>query len=176
MHEEVPKNMREGKRYVKEEMVLMYKHVICIVPKYQEGFLSQICTYEGNFPSVMKTKQLIDLYCLLYASDFQGRSNASRKILGVRKNPPIIVSLSESLVAFPVPIPNYKDLMWIIDFNFECHQISPKLCEIVFENNLTQYVALSEEALKFRKAQACQLLYAVNARHNLKRFFKPEFE
>lgn len=156
--------------------ILTFFDPIALVPKYKDEYLTEMWTYQGIYPSKLRTTKLIDEFCIRYGADLKGRENAARKCLGIKKRPPIIISHEYELAAIQAPMPHYRDPIWIIDLDFDCQPVEPKLCKLLFKNNLALTVALSEETLKNKKAQALQLLYEIKYCQKRRRLYQQVLE
>lgn len=145
------------------ELLLQERAIIAIGPYYDGENSSMIYTHHGHFCCKETVEQLLEWCCLLYAASFEGRLNASRERLGIRKNPPILVSESLGIVAFQVPSPDNLGTIWIFDLDYEIKSQDSSHCELIFQDDLTFLIALSEKAVGWRKGKALELHRVISA-------------
>ncbi|SOB90729.1 ComK protein [Ureibacillus xyleni] len=139
------------------QMILMKHENLCIVPHYEGKISSIIYTKNESFKLEEKVDTVINLYCLQFASNLNGRIQASRERFGFIKKPPIVISELNSIVAMQLPVPHYSESMWIFDLSFGVEELN-KQSEIEFQNGLKFKIPLSKTAVMHRKLNAFQLV------------------
>lgn len=145
--------------YTDDIRFLLENSPIAIAPCLDGMHSSIIYAHEGDFYSKIKVSKLLDLYCLKYGSSLEGRLSASRKILGIIKNPPICIS-SSGIIGIQLPCQFGKGIVWVIDLGFTIEQKHRKKSVLVFDNNFEITVYLSSDAIRIRKARAIEVLHA----------------
>lgn len=143
---------------INEIHVLKNFKTFAIAPFYNEVYSSQIHTYSGTFDSRKTIKELMDHYCIHFGADFNGRLKAARKILNIKKNPPVIISEELEINAFQLPLVDYLEPLWVTDLEFDTHPIDQQHSEIEFKNGTKFLVRLSEDKIIKKRHQAIVLL------------------
>ncbi|WP_366519771.1 competence protein ComK [Lysinibacillus endophyticus] len=77
----------------------MLNETLCLVPHYEGKISSIIYTKDESFKFEEKVETIINSYCLQYASNLQGRIQASRERFSFIKNPPINVNVNMYIFA-----------------------------------------------------------------------------
>lgn len=146
----------------------MMNEKLCLVPHYDGKISSIIYTNNESFEFEEKVDMVINSYCLQFASNLNGRIQASRERFSFIKKPPIVISELNTIVAMQLPVLHYSESMWIFDLSFEVVEID-KQCEIKFQNGLKFKIPLSKNAVMDRKRNAYQLVVeclTIQKKHN----------
>lgn len=130
-----------------------------IVPFYDGIHLSKVYTSRGNFLSKLSVGELVDNYCMVFGSSLQGRIHATRKKLGFKKNPPILVT-PLGHVGIQVPTICRKEIIWVLRLDFKIVKHDSQGCVLVFDDNFELHVPLGKSALDSKKARGYDVLMA----------------
>ncbi|WP_170148480.1 competence protein ComK [Ureibacillus endophyticus] len=139
------------------QKILMLNETLCLVPHYEGKISSIIYTKDESFKFEEKVETIINSYCLQFASNLQGRIQASRERFSFIKNPPIVISELNTIVAMQLPVLHYPESMWILDLSFNVEKTN-KQSVIEFHNGLNFKIPLSKNAVMDRKRNAYQLV------------------
>lgn len=133
---------------------------IIIAPYYDGEHSSIIITKHQSIYSKWTVDEVLSHYCLMFGSSLEGRKEAARRQLGFIKNPPILVSETDKIVAVQFPSEQYKgESIWLFDLNFHIKELNSNKCAIYFGKQISFIVPLSKEAIKRRKTRAIELFY-----------------
>lgn len=139
---------------------------IAVTPHFDGEHSSIIYTNLGGLKSKGTTDDVIRQYCLNFGASLEGRQMASRKLLGITKTPPILISERLGIVGMELPTYNALDKTWVFDLSFnieECGSYSL----LRFNNGLRIEVGLKEAAVRYRREKALHLLYTKVPFHDL---------
>lgn len=145
---------------ISEIDVMKNFNVFAIAPFYNEVHSSQILTYDyGNYASVKNVYQLLDDICIYFGSDLNGRLKSARRILRIRKNPPLVISEEREIVAMQLPCAGFREPLWAIDMGFDVKPVDKNHCYVIFRNHERFLIRLSAEKVWERRRLALALLY-----------------
>lgn len=136
---------------------------VLITPFYDGVHASMIYTKNGMMKSKGTVDQIIHKLCLEFGSTLKGRQKASRKMLKIKKNPPIVISERLGIVGMPLPCVRYKENAWVFDLNFDTY-CNDTFSELRFNENLKFHVNLSKAAVEERLSKAHKLDYRIKSK------------
>lgn len=142
--------------FEEEIQFLTSGNVIAVTPHHDGTHLSIIHTHQGILHSKGTEEDIINRYCNEYGSSLEGRRQGSRKLLDIKKRPPVIISERLQLVAMQLPAYNTIGTVYILDLKFT---IQPHLSysELIFTNGFKLKVGLKKSAVNDHKAKAFEL-------------------
>lgn len=80
-------NHRKEKILLNYYNTIPYERILAIIPDYQDNHLSKIITTDGVIRSKKNTNNIMDDICKSYGASLQGKMNAAKDLLEMRKNP-----------------------------------------------------------------------------------------
>ena len=157
-----------------EEQIFMDHRILAIAPYYHEKYASVIHTTNAQHFSTDSGTKNIELYCLLNGSSLEGRKHSSRKRYKDVKNPSIIVSELNAIVAFQVPGPNFLDTIWICDVATAVIESTPDNGSVItLSNQAKLYSPLAASLVEKRRKKALRLLYSLAYLYFQRNFSNP---
>lgn len=133
---------------------------IAVAPHHDGTHLSIIYTHEGILKSTASEDEVCNHYCVYYGSSIEGRRQASRSLLEVKKRPPIIISEIHKQVAIQLPCFDTIGTVYVFDLRFRVEQ-HLSYSELVFSNGLRIQVKLTKSAIIYHKAKALDLRHTI---------------
>lgn len=149
--------------FEKEVHFFLSNSKVLITPNYDGVHASRIYTYNGTMDSKGTVDDIIRALCLEFGSTLKGRQKASRKMLGISKNPPIIISEKLEIVGMPLPY-GYRGNAWVFDLDFKAYSKDTS-CELRFKETLKIDINLSKDAVEARHGKALHLAYRNRAKN-----------
>lgn len=137
--------------------LLKNKQIISIAPHYDGTHSSIVLTHQGSLYRREYVEDLMEQLCRYFGSTLEGRKNATRHKLNVRKNPPIIISEILQVGAFEIPnIDN--EPMWIFDLQYKIKELKNG-SQLLYDGQLPIYTSLSENVVNNRKRNVIHMLH-----------------
>lgn len=137
--------------------LLKSRKIIAVAPHYDGIHSSIVYTHQGSLYKREFADEVIDDLCRYFGSTLDGRKNATRHKLNLRKNPPLLLSEILQACAFEIPDKN-QELIWIIDLNYEIEQVKNG-CELIFGDHVRIYTSLSVNSVNNRRQKAIQMVH-----------------
>ena len=101
-------------------------------------------TYLVNKNSV----EIIDDSCKYFGSNFKGRQEGTKYMLGIIYKRPIIIEESRNIIFFPTSSPRYNNCYWVSFNNIKSCEKYNKYSKIKFTNNYLLELKISYESLQ----------------------------
>lgn len=104
-----------------------------------------------------KAYEIMESSCEYYGSSYQGRVDASKKILNSNYKVPVLVEDSESIVFFPTKSSLLEDCCWINHNYIDSYEKDDKTTKITFKNKETINFDISKLSLENQISRSCKL-------------------
>ncbi|MGX6442302.1 competence protein ComK [Neobacillus sp. K501] len=102
---------------------------------YGSKIYSQIFEVEDVFLSPFKPLDIIRKSCEYFGSDYEGRKNGTRQLMGITHKSPIAIDPTNRIFFFPTTSPNRQECIWISNEHIDTYErISPQETLITFHN------------------------------------------
>nr|WP_077912851.1 competence protein ComK [Listeria grayi] len=89
-------------------------YTMVILPKRSgEEIFSEIYEIGSSFISKFTPFEIIKTSCKFFGSNFEGRKDGTKHLIGITHKPPIIIDAMNLIYAFPTTSPSKNDCAWI---------------------------------------------------------------
>lgn len=103
---------------------------------YGSKIYSEIFEVEDEFLSPFKPLDIIKNSCEYYGSDYEGRRNGTKQLVGYAHKIPIAIDPTNRIFFFPTTSPSRQECIWISHEHVKDYaRISPQETLIHFNNN-----------------------------------------
>lgn len=103
---------------------------------YGSKIYSEIFEVEDEFLSPFKPLDIIRNSCEYYGSDYEGRRNGTKQLVGYAHKIPIAIDPTNRIFFFPTTSPNRQECIWISHEHVKDYErINPQETLIHFNNN-----------------------------------------
>lgn len=103
---------------------------------YGSKIYSEIFEVEDKFLSPFKPLDIIRSSCEYYGSDYEGRRNGTKLLVGYAHKIPIAIDPTNRIFFFPTTSPNRQECIWISHEHVKDYdRINPQETLILFNNN-----------------------------------------
>lgn len=102
---------------------------------YGSKIYSKIIEVEDVYLSPFKPLDIIKKSCEYFGSDYEGRKNGTRQLMGITHKSPIAIDPTNRIFFFPTTSPNRPECIWISNEHIDTYdRISPQETLITFHN------------------------------------------
>jgi competence protein ComK len=103
---------------------------------YGSKVYSEIFEVEDEFLSPFKPLDIIRNSCEYYGSDYEGRRNGTKQLVGYAHKIPIAIDPTNRIFFFPTTSPSRQECIWISHEHVKDYdRINPQETVILFNNN-----------------------------------------
>ncbi len=103
---------------------------------YGSKIYSEIFEVEDVFLSPFKPLDIIRNSCEYYGSDYEGRRNGTKQLVGYAHKIPIAIDPTNRIFFFPTTSPNRQECIWISHEHIKDYdRVNPQETLILFNNN-----------------------------------------
>ncbi|MFJ5760064.1 competence protein ComK [Neobacillus sp. NPDC093182] len=103
---------------------------------YGSKIYSEIFEVEDEFLSPFKPLDIIRNSCEYYGSDYEGRRNGTKQLVGYAHKIPIAIDPTNRIFFFPTTSPSRQECIWISHEHVKDYdRINPQETVILFNNN-----------------------------------------
>jgi competence protein ComK len=103
---------------------------------YGSKIYSEIFEVEDEFLSPFKPLDIIRKSCEYYGSDYEGRRNGTKQLVGYAHKIPIAIDPTNRIFFFPTTSPNRQECIWISHEHVKDYdRVNPQETLILFNNN-----------------------------------------
>jgi len=131
---------------LKCDSYLINHETLALEPVFVDGYQSRIVTVHGVYLSKMSIKSLLEEACIRFASTFDGRIKAIRKLMEYQHKPPLLINPGE-VGAVPTISHTRQECVWLFNDHFQVKMLSRNKSEIVFSNGYSIQVDVSKHVL-----------------------------
>ena len=115
-----------------------------------------------------KCLDIIDESCIYYGSSYQGRKDATKKLLDVNIKPPIIIEETHKIIFFPTRSPKSNECIWISYNNLKSYEKIKKITRLTFNNDKKFDIPVTYEIIDNQVNRSMKLEKKMNDISNLK--------
>ena len=103
---------------------------------YGSKIYSEIFEVEDEFLSPFKPLDIIRNSCEYYGSDYEGRRNGTKQLVGYAHKIPIAIDPTNRIFFFPTTSPSRQECIWISHEHVKDYErVNPQETLILFNNN-----------------------------------------
>lgn len=103
---------------------------------YGSKIYSEIFEVEDEFLSPFKPLDIIRNSCEYYGSDYEGRRNGTKQLVGYSHKLPIAIDPTNRIFFFPTTSPSRQECIWISHEHVKDYErVNPQETLILFNNN-----------------------------------------
>lgn len=103
---------------------------------YGSKIYSEIFEVEDEFLSPFKPLDIIRNSCEYYGSDYEGRRNGTKQLVGYAHKIPIAIDPTNRIFFFPTTSPSRQECIWISHEHVKDYErVNPQETVILFNNN-----------------------------------------
>ncbi|WP_254782349.1 competence protein ComK [Bacillus sp. OK048] len=125
---------------------------------YGSKIYSEIFEVEDKFLSPFKPLDIIKNSCEYYGSDYEGRRNGTKRLVGYAHKIPITIDPTNRLFFFPTTSPNSQECIWISQEHVKkCIRTNPQETLILFNNNQSYTFPVSCRSIMTQLERAAHL-------------------
>lgn len=139
--------------------LVLEKNALVISPHYNGIHSSIVYTHQGSISLEETVNEAMNQICTKFGSTLQGRIDATRNALRVRKKPPIIVSSDFRIVAIPYPSHIPGEDLWVLTENFKIVENGESSCKIILDDQLSLDIPRTRESVEKQRIRAIQVLH-----------------
>lgn len=154
--------MREGK----DNSNLINKETLLLEPVFIDKVKTRIFTIHGIYYSNKSPLELLENACILYASTFEGRQKALRKLMNYSVKPPLLIE-PPGLGAFPTMSYRRVECVWIFNHPFYVDELEKGKSIVHFMNGTSVTVHTSKNVLlkQHQRLHTSLNIYSMNHRN-----------
>lgn len=131
--------LRQIEEYEVNPYTMFIKPVV-----YGSKIYSQIFEVEDVFLSPFKPLDIIKKSCEYFGSDYEGRKNGTRQLIGITHKCPIAIDPTNRIFIFPTTSPNRGECIWISHEHVDTYdRIAPQETLITFHNKQSYKIPVS---------------------------------
>lgn len=124
-----------------------------------------ILDFHGRSGYICNDKKIIEKICLAYASTLEGREEYSRKVLSIKRLPPVLVDRQSELLYFACYDHDAKEYKYFNDYEIEfVKNINRTHVEVHFRNGTIKRYACSYHSMSVQRTRCKNLLHTSNQR------------
>lgn len=111
---------------------------------YGSKIYSEIFEVEDEFLSPFKPLDIIRNSCEYYGSDYEGRRNGTKQLVGYSHKLPIAIDPTNRIFFFPTTSPSRQECIWISHEHVKDYErVNPQETLILFNNNQSYKFSVS---------------------------------
>jgi competence protein ComK len=117
--------------------------------EYGSKIYSQINEVNNEFISPFKPLEIIKNSCNYFGSDYEGRRNGTRQLIGYTHKIPIAIDPTNRIFFFPTTSPTRQECIWISHEQVKAlDRISPKETLLTFRNKQSCTIPVSYRSIR----------------------------
>lgn len=124
---------------------LIDRHALSLEAYFIGEHKSKITTTKGVYYSKMSVHEILDKVCIRYGSSFQGRKDATKKLMKYNKSP--IVIKPNEITAFPTKSIDHPECVWIFNHRFEVKEVEKGKSQLTFMDGTSIIVNVSNHVI-----------------------------
>lgn len=142
---------------------------------YGSKIYSKIIEVEDVYLSPFKPLDIIKKSCEYFGSDYEGRKNGTRQLMGITHKSPIAIDPTNRIFFFPTTSPNRPECIWISNEHIDTYdRISPQETLITFHNKHSYKFPVSYSSINNQVLRTSHLVKKLMQRieyHERKSFY-----
>ena len=152
------------------DLYLINQDTLALEPVFVSGFRSRIVTTHGVYHSKMSIKSFLDEACIRYASTFEGRIRAIRKLMKYTHKPPLLIN-PEEVGAVPTVSHKHAECVWLFNHHYQVKVLSHNMPEVMFSNGYSIQVNVSQHVLINQQQRLYSAMEAYRSMHRRKQIY-----
>lgn len=122
-----------------------------------DNFMSKIIEKNDTIIVNKTPMQIIEDSCSYFGSSYFGRTNGTKRIIGVSHKAPIIIEESKEIIFFPTSSPRLYECCWVSLKNIDKYTKQEKNALIMFNNGYILELDMSYGSLDNQVLRATRL-------------------
>lgn len=137
---------------------------LAIIPV--DEFTSRVIESSAEYIIKKSSFEIIEDSCMYFGSNYKGRYEGTKKLIGMNYKLPIIIEESRNIIFFPTSSPKLIDCMWISLNNLCDYYSENETSYINFKNGYKLRLDISKFALENQVLRASRLESVLQNRKN----------
>ncbi|AYC28871.1 competence protein ComK [Paenisporosarcina cavernae] len=129
-------------------------------PVFTGDYQTEIVTESGSYFSKKSCLELLQLVCLRYFSDYEGRIKAARHYLKYDRKTPVYLG-DANFSCFPTRSPKHPECMWIFnqEYSIYAYDLANKKTVLLYADAATIEVNASRHTLEKQLNRTIMMVY-----------------